>query len=170
MIFNQIKDVLTSTKYVQLSPVSPYLHLLPVPSPAAPQRPKLSSRSYNIPSEFSTRPTLSQFPAEGSTLDDDEQVKKNLQPILAMIDPGSSLDIQLEGIRILCDFTMTIDLHRLLVECNCVEKLIELLTFDTTATAAGKTEVLDEETCCHQYALYAIANMSTFRPCQVHLI
>lgn len=157
-------------KYQQVSPISPYLHVLPVPSPTAPQPPKLSNRSYNLPSDFGSRPPSIQSLSLGHSPEDDEVVKKNLQPILAMIEPKSPLDIQLEGIRILCDLTMTIDFHRLLVESNCVEKLIDLLTMNSTIADHGellKDQVLNEETCCHQYALYAIANMSTFRPCQV---
>jgi hypothetical protein len=94
-----------------------------------------------------------------------------------MIEPTSPIDIQLEGIRILCDFTMSVELHRLLVECHFVEKLISLLTAKCTriervgeSSEEPQSGLIGEESCCHQYALYAIANMSTFRPCQNILV
>jgi hypothetical protein len=122
------------------------------------------------PEEFGSRASET---SEGNSIDEDEYIRANLLPILAMIEPKAPIDVQLEGIRILCDFTMSIDLHRLLVECHCVEKLITLLTSkmsvgDASISGQQAEDRCDEETQCHQNALYAIANMSTFRPCQVH--
>jgi hypothetical protein len=142
--------------------VSPYLQL-PVPSLSSslPQAPKFPNCSFNLPDELSRNHT------EG-LIDEDEYIRENLVPILAMIEPKAPIDVQLEGIRILCDFSMSIDLHRLLVECHCVEKLIDLLTSKMAIGDADDRCV--EETRCHQNALYAIANMSTFRPCQVPIL
>jgi hypothetical protein len=141
------------------------------------------SRSLNLPSELHG-PSLTSPSSERNSLDPDEDIRTNLLPILAMIESTSPIDVQLEGIRILCDFTMSIELHRLLVECHFVDKLISLLTsknYQCIERGFGETELnpkleetqstlLSEESCCHQYALYAIANMSTYRPCQNILV
>lgn len=215
LVFNQLKESLLSVSTYQPKstfPISPYLQSLPVPSISSPFLEQIdqekqksnnnNNRSVNIPSiksqPISNIPTLCSSSIKPSfdmnSPDADDEFKDYLTPILSMIDPSSPIDIQIEGIKILCDLTMSIELHRLLVDCKCIEKLIAILTnesnserdrerdrerrenfiigennFENENEFNYKRNYHDQSYHCH-YVLYAIANMSTYRPCQNILV
>jgi len=106
-----------------------------------------------------------------SSVDSDSSLH-SLLPIISMISPSSPLDIQLEGVRILCDLTMSIEYHGILVDC-CLHQLILLLVqeidFLNVESYDGDSAAYDDSQLgC--YALFAIANLSTYRPCQDMLV
>jgi hypothetical protein len=75
-----------------------------------------------------------------------------LKPILAMA-TSPHLDSRVEAVKMICDLSSQMDLQSSLCAAGGIEILMELMTIDYGY--------------CNQYAMCALANLSSSRSCQV---
>ena len=83
-----------------------------------------------------------------------DEAKEALQSILAMAN-SNHLESKIEAVKIFCDLSYQPDMHYLLCDNNCIEILIESMKI--------------EHEYCNQFAICALANLSSSRTCQVSL-
>lgn len=84
-----------------------------------------------------------------------EEAINALKPILSMA-MSEHLDARVEAVKMICDLSGQLDLQSSLCAAGCIEILMELMT-------------VEYGYCC-QYAVCALANLSSSRSCQVHSI
>ena len=75
-----------------------------------------------------------------------------LKPVVIMAS-SPQLDTKAEAAKMLCDLSLQLDLQSSLCAAGGIEILMELITIDFGA--------------CNQYAMCALANLSSSRSCQV---
>lgn len=81
-----------------------------------------------------------------------DDVISALKPIIAMA-MSPQMDSKAEAAKMLCDLSLQLDLQSSLCAAGGIEILMELVTIDFGS--------------CNQYAVCALANLSSSRSCQV---
>ena len=84
-----------------------------------------------------------------------EEAVSAMKPILSMA-ISLHLDARVEAVKMICDLSVQMDLQSSLCAAGAIEILMELITVDYG--------------CCNQFAMCALANLSSSRSCQEILL
>jgi len=99
--------------------------------------------------------TLECFPLPATEQLSMDDAMSAIKPILSMA-TAEQLESRVEGVKMLCDLSLQPDLQSTLIEAGGIDVLMELIHIDFCS--------------CNQYAMCALANLSSSRSCQEILI